>query len=99
MYSQAHLVSIGSKEEQDFVTRHLINYLAYIGARDVRVEGTFVWSDGRPWKFTNWKTDEPNNAGNEDCLELGWAGKWNDIPCDRDTKITLTCSYTPNSFK
>jgi len=33
-------------------------------------EGQFVWNDGTPSDYTNWDDDEPNNTGNEHCVEI-----------------------------
>ena len=48
-------------------------------------EGNFYWV-GAPSStgYENWNSGEPNNSGNEDCVEMGqgssWA--WNDIGCN-----------------
>ena len=43
-----------------------------------------MWTDGTPLEFTAWNEGEPNNVGEEDCVNLPtWsAGLWNDLPCD-----------------
>ena len=35
-----------------------------------------------PFSFSNWLPGEPNNvAGNENCMEINWHGRWNDEGC------------------
>lgn len=56
---------------------------AWIGGNDRSSEGTFVWVDGGQWVYDNWRSGEPNNNGNEDCVILqgNQGGKWDDRPC------------------
>lgn len=54
---------------------------AYFGLNDVAVEGTFVYPNGEPVVYTNWNPGEPNNQGDEDCVEILPNGTMNDIPC------------------
>jgi hypothetical protein len=55
---------------------------AWIGANDLASEGTFRWSDGTPWDYSNWLPGQPVDAGNEDCAHF-WDGPgWNDCVCD-----------------
>ena len=64
----------------------------FIGANDLDVEGVWVWPDGTQfWQgvsptgmrignlYNNWKAQEPNDTGGEDCGELVDTGVWNDI--------------------
>ena len=79
----AHLASIHSEDELKFVQSNFPQDL-WLGASDIKKEGTFEWSDGSPWDFSAWRSGEPNEAnGNEDCLEGNWDDlKWNDRNCD-----------------
>lgn len=61
----------------------------YIDLRDDDTEGVFYSRTG-PARFTQWSQGEPNNAGEEDCVELGDSG-WNDVPCTGDTKNAFVC--------
>ncbi|XP_022093080.1 fibropellin-1-like [Acanthaster planci] len=63
-----NLVSIHSKEENDFIFDHM-GYSKgrfYIGFTDRVTEGTFEWSDGTKADFVNWHPRLPDNNGNED---------------------------------
>ena len=60
----------------------------HIGYNDQDNEGTFVWPHlGTTGDYTHWYDGEPNNAGNEDCGQIGiyWDLEspyhWNDIRC------------------
>uniref|UniRef100_H0WZM7 C-type lectin domain-containing protein n=1 Tax=Otolemur garnettii TaxID=30611 RepID=H0WZM7_OTOGA len=82
----AQLVMIKSTEEQDFLRlqvstkeRH-----TWIGLSDLTHEGTWQWVDGSPLpsSFTKyWNNGEPNNIGEEDCVEFKGKG-WNDHKCN-----------------
>ena len=72
MNHQAHLVSIHSEEEQDFVVGLNADGYPWLGGqRDPDNPDNFVWSDGTPWDYSNWVEGEPNNiAGVEDCVHM-----------------------------
>ena len=67
----------------------------WIGIHDP-TEGTFVYaSDGSPVEYTNWGEGQPNNSGDEDCVEIGYISNdsWNDDKCD--TPLGLICERDP----
>ncbi len=86
-----HLVTINNQAENDWLfnlwgqTRTLL-----IGLTDTAQEGTFVWTSGEAFTFSNWNAGEPNNAvgwgpGPENYVHMyaaGWGtpGSWNDYP-------------------
>ena len=55
----------------------------WIGLSDQGSEGTFVWLDGTSADFTAWLPGEPNQLGEEDCVQYpaGGPGTWNDLDC------------------
>ncbi|MCB9569952.1 MAG: CotH kinase family protein [Myxococcales bacterium] len=80
------LVSIHDQATQDWLVQEAFAIASadwWIGLSDIQQEGTFVWSDGTPLDFTAWNEGEPNNSGNEDCVNLPkWSGGlWNDLKC------------------
>lgn len=66
-----------------FFSSKFKNDILWIGLNDRFKEGQFVWSDGTHFNssvYSNWNDGEPNNAGDEDCVELRSSG-WNDEQC------------------
>ena len=64
----------------------------WLGLNDLAKEGTFVWdSSGKTPSFTDWKSGEPNNKGDEDCVNLFIHdfAKWNDASCH--SKYRFVC--------
>ena len=58
----------------------------FIGLTDLVDEGQFCWeSDLTSLNYTNWLIGEPDNLGDEDCVEiLGMAAfEWNDADCSK----------------
>merc|ERR1711962_173156 len=90
LHPKAHLVSIVSKEEHEFISNNTGTSITWIGGNDIDAEGNWTWSDGRPWGYFKWHSDEPNNIRNEDCL-VEWNNFWWDNPCNRNWPFV--CSY------
>lgn len=86
----ANLISVQSAEENQCMLDELVRLnqsgVIWIGLNDEAVEGTFVWYDQSPITYTNWAPGEPNNSGNEDCVQIyptgSNPGKWNDLSCN-----------------
>ena len=83
------LVSVSNKSEMDFINSHKSNAgreYFWIGLNDRRKENVFVWSDGTPYNksiYSNWYPNEPNNMGDEDCVDL-IPTQWNDNSCVKE---------------
>ena len=60
----------------------------WIGLHDRDTEGTFGWADGNNSSYRNWAIGEPNQNGNEDCVQTFRSERWND----------LTCTWKPNCY-
>jgi cysteine-rich repeat protein len=54
----------------------------WIGLEDRSTEGDWRWSDETRAGFFVWADGEPNNAGEEDCVEAG--SVWNDLGCAQE---------------
>ncbi|RLG69049.1 MAG: hypothetical protein DRO11_08285, partial [Methanobacteriota archaeon] len=64
----------------------------WLGLTDREQEGKFKWITEEEFKYSKWRSSEPNNyQGNEDCAEFA-KGKWNDIPCSY-VKKKIVCEF------
>jgi hypothetical protein len=98
------LAVITSADEQEFLIDQVMQSEGvtsyWIGLTDSTTEGVYEWLDGEPFTFSNWRSGEPNNAGNEDCAEFTWtcpffgnctADGWSDRSCS--VKSAFVCEY------
>jgi len=96
-----HLVSISDSDENDFVAS-IIPWGGgwWTGLSDQITEGDWVWSDGSATTYLSWNQPyEPNGGINENCVEMGNTGVWNDLPCDRCIGAILEVSdYDGDGF-
>ena len=53
----------------------------WLGLNDIAEEGVWVWSDGSPVTHTKFGLGQPDNSGNEDCVEMKSNGFLNDRSC------------------
>lgn len=80
-----HLTSIVDQAENTYIFNQIksfTNERFWIGYNDRKKENAFVWTDGSSATFTKWRSGEPNNYNNEDCVEMNFRdGYWNDDNC------------------
>ncbi len=74
------VATISGFEENQFIYNAVRGKRVWIGLNDVVTEGEYKWQSGVPLSYTNFSTNEPNNAGgNEDYVEMNSVGTWNDL--------------------
>ena len=108
------LAAVGTEQENDFIYGEVASSLnppadaVWLGGTDFCggcggncCEGTWSWTSGDTWAYTNWAPDvccgaEPNNFnGTEHTLEIGRNGDstWNDV--DGGTLNFYVCEFQP----
>jgi hypothetical protein len=94
-----YLATVNNLAEQDMLLDALSAYdnSFWIGLNDLASEDNFTWVNGESATFRAWNWGEPNNSGNEDCVEMNWAGDgihdWNDAKCN--LKRYFLCEASP----
>ncbi len=95
-----HLVTVNSKEEQEFINSILSSSThnrIWAGGLDTYTEGKWQWITGETFSYKNWGSGEPNNSGDEDYLMLSRGdGKWNDVADvfnNTDNNYSFICEY------
>ena len=67
---------------------------AWIGLADRDDDDVFTWTDGSTPSIDAWAAGQPSDNPNDDCVELGVGGRWNDIACM--TSRSVVCSSCGN---
>ncbi|XP_073430891.1 mannose-binding protein A-like [Dendrobates tinctorius] len=71
--------------------RKVYNVSPVLGINDLVNEGSFRYQNGELIRYSNWSDKEPNNTGEEDCVEMYDNGKWNDKSCNE--KRLIICEF------
>ncbi|MCM1364853.1 MAG: C-type lectin domain-containing protein, partial [Faecalibacterium sp.] len=85
-----HLITITSREEQNFVysiIKNMTKGTYWLGATDYDHEGEWTWVTNEKFSYSNWDAGEPNNGngGIEHYAEMYRSrGTWNDGEHDGD---------------
>ncbi|XP_061566483.1 ladderlectin-like [Cololabis saira] len=55
----------------------------WIGGSDAQQEKLWLWSDGSSFHYSNWCRGEPNNSGQQHCLQINHSASkcWDDAQC------------------
>lgn len=101
-----HMVRIDSASENSYINSIISNGNVWLGGTDQSAEGTWLWYDGEQfWQgeddgvpvnslYSNWNNNEPNQSGDEDCLEMRLSGgNWNDLRCTNN--LRYVCEGPP----
>ncbi|XP_071789139.1 uncharacterized protein [Asterias amurensis] len=90
-FDNSHILNIHSRGENAFVKRVAAEKYGYYGVWLGLTRNTtavdkqeFLWNDGQPLDYTNWKVGEPDNElDSEDCVRIMTSeyGKWEDTGC------------------
>ena len=93
-----HLVTINSKEENDFIVELTKSRSVNLWTGGKTSEyTTWYWITGEPFNYQNWDTGEPNNLDNvQDTLQLYLSGLWDDVGSTRSITLEFVCEYDNN---
>ncbi|XP_039678414.1 ladderlectin-like [Perca fluviatilis] len=59
--------------------------VTWIGGSDAQEEKQWLWSDGTPFRYSNWCRGQPNNlGGRQNCLQINHGAQkcWDDRQCN-----------------
>ncbi|MES2386979.1 MAG: choice-of-anchor D domain-containing protein, partial [Bacteroidota bacterium] len=97
-----HLVSVSSAAENLVVISLIqssVTEATWLGGTDKASEGTWLWTDGTPFNYSNWSFGQPDNyLGIENYLHISRdnGGVWNDLSGSEE--LTFIVEYDQTSF-
>ena len=96
--THGNLPSVHSKKELAELGKEVGDYSEgfWLGGRLLRSSGTWAWSDGSPWDFTNWDSDDPkwgHQGGENNCSVIWDDQTWWDWPCPTTKHCRFACQY------
>ncbi len=76
------LASIEYYDEKEYL-EEITSTTAWVGLNDMQIENRFEWSNGNPFAYKPWASNEPNDSGyNQDCAYIsGVNGALYDYSC------------------
>uniref|UniRef100_A0A673VCV3 C-type lectin domain-containing protein n=1 Tax=Suricata suricatta TaxID=37032 RepID=A0A673VCV3_SURSU len=77
--------------EENKAIQDVARSTAFLGITDEVTEGQFMYVTGGRLAYSNWKKNEPNDHGGEDCVTLLEDGFWNDISCS--SSFLAVCEF------
>ena len=94
------LASIPNQETNEFIVSFFqITASPWIGGYDYNEGGVWKWSDGTPWQYQNWDTNQPSSNGKKYHLAIDLpSGKWKNNKGTSKTK-EFVCQYTAGKGK
>ena len=93
--TKAHLASIHSNTEDNFILANAPGQKIWLGGSDEGKEGSWFWKDGSPWTYSHWGGDQPDKGEEENCLMIS-EREWHDVKCAGDWFTHASgyaCSY------
>ncbi|XP_040007540.1 galactose-specific lectin nattectin-like [Xiphias gladius] len=95
-----NLASLPNGAVYDFIRKMIYratnsHKTTWVGGYDAVKEGVWLWSDGSKFDFKGWAKGEPNNSGEEHCMEINSDGKdyVNDFKCA--AQRSFVCARNP----
>ncbi|KAK0424491.1 hypothetical protein QR680_008694 [Steinernema hermaphroditum] len=83
--------SVHNEADNDLIRAHF-NTTFWLGGSD-NSTGTWTWTDGSPFNYSNWAAGEPSNVKGKACLAVDSdTGLWSAEDCNRN--MPSTCLAT-----
>ncbi|KAM4564210.1 type-2 ice-structuring protein-like [Fundulus diaphanus] len=89
-FMQATLASVHDDQEYYHIQRVIAasapdSPLTWIGGSDAQEERIWLWSDGRPFHYSNWCPGEPDNLRGQHCIQMNFGASkcWDDLQCKK----------------